>query len=256
MNALKNKVALVTGSTRGIGRAIAIRYAKEGANVIVNGLKSVDEAKRVVNEIKDQGGSAIDVMGDASTLKGVSHIIETALDTYHKIDIAVCNVGQHEVFSAFETSLEDWERMIKINLTSAFLTSIKVAEVMKKQKFGKIITVSSKMGMVGAGGSSAYCSAKAGVIMLTRVLGIELAKYGIQVNGIAPGVTATQPTFDVFEKDPEIEKRMNKRIPLNRIGNPQEIAAAALFLASEDSSYVNGTTLLVDGGWVANSDYF
>ena len=92
MNALKNKVALVTGSTRGIGRAIAIRYAKEGANVIVNGLKSVDEAKRVVNEIKDQGGSAIDVMGDASTLKGVSHIIETALDTYHKIDIAVCNV--------------------------------------------------------------------------------------------------------------------------------------------------------------------
>jgi NAD(P)-dependent dehydrogenase (short-subunit alcohol dehydrogenase family) len=146
--------------------------------------------------------------------------------------------------------------MIKINLTSTFLTSIKTAEVMKKQKFGKIITISSKMGIVGAGGSAAYCTAKAGVIMLTKVLGIELAKYGIQVNCIAPGVTATKPTFEVFKNDPDIEKRMNKRIPLNRIGNPQEIAAAAVFLASEDSSYITGTTLEVDGGWIANSDYF
>lgn len=256
MNTLKDKIAIITGSTRGIGRAIAIRYAKEGAKVVVNGLKSTDETKRVVKEIEEQGGSAIDVMADASTLKGVSSIFDTVLDTYHKIDIVVCTVGKHEEFNAFKTSLEDWERMIKINLTSTFLTSIKAAEVMKKQKFGKIITISSKMGIVGAEGSAAYCTAKAGVIMLTKVLGIELAKYGIQVNCIAPGVTATKPTFEVFKNDPDIEKRMNKRIPLNRIGNPQEIAAAAVFLASEDSSYITGTTLVVDGGWIANSDYF
>lgn len=256
MNTLKNKVALVTGSTRGIGRAIAIRYAKEGANVVVNGSRSIDEAKSVVNEIKVQGGSAIYVIDDVSTLKGVSSIIDTTLDTYHKIDIVVCTVGKHEEFNAFKTSLEDWERMIKINLTSTFLTSIKAAEVMKKQKFGKIITISSKMGIVGAEGSVAYCTAKAGVIMLTKVLGIELAKYGIQVNCIAPGVTATKPTFEVFKNDPGIEKRMNKRIPLKRIGKPEEIASAAVFLAADNSSYITGTTLTVDGGWIANSDYF
>ncbi|MBA7500650.1 3-oxoacyl-[acyl-carrier-protein] reductase [subsurface metagenome] len=256
MNALKNKVALVTGSTRGIGRAIAIRYAKEGANVVVNGSRSIDEAKSVVNEIKAQGGSAIYVIDDVSTPKGVSSIIDTTLDTYHKIDIVVCTVGKHEEFNALKTSLEDWERMIKINLTSTFLTSIKVAEVMKKQKFGKIITISSKMGIVGAEGSVAYCTAKAGVIMLTKVLGIELAKYGIQVNCIAPGVTATKPTFEVFKNDPDIEKRMNKRIPLKRIGKPEEIASAAVFLAADNSSYITGTTLTVDGGWIANGDYF
>jgi len=110
--------------------------------------------------------------------------------------------------------------------------------------------------MVGAEKSSAYCTAKAGVIMFTKVLGIELAKYGIQVNGIAPGVTATDPTFARFVEDPEIENRMNMRIPLNRIGKPEEIASAAVFLASKDASYINGTILTVDGGWIANSDYF
>lgn len=256
MNILKDKIAIVTGSTRGIGRAIAIRYAREGAKVVVNGLNSTDEAKKVVKEIKEQGGSAIDVIADASTLEGVNDIIKKTLEQYHRIDIAVCSVGKHEEFFALETRLEDWERMMKINLTSTFLMSTKVAEVMKKQRSGKIITVSSKMGMVGAEKSSAYCSAKAGVIMLTKILGIELAKHGIQVNGIAPGVTATDPTFARFIEDPEVEERMNKRIPLNRIGNPQEIAAAAVFLASEDSSYMTGSILIVDGGWIANGDYF
>jgi 3-oxoacyl-[acyl-carrier protein] reductase len=256
LNTLKDKIAIVTGSTRGIGKAIAIRYAKEGAKVVINGLKSTDGAKRVVKEIEEQGGSAMDVIADASTLEGVNYIIKKTLEKYNRIDIAVCSVGKHEEFYALETRLEDWERMMRVNLTSTFLMSIKAAAVMKEQKSGKIITVSSKMGMVGAEKSSAYCSAKAGVIMLTKILGVELAKYGIQVNGIAPGVTATDPTFARFIEDPEIETKMNKRIPLNRIGNPQEIAAAAVFLASEDSSYVTGSILIVDGGWIANGDYF
>ena len=256
MNILKDKVALVTGSTRGIGRAIALRYAREGASVIVNGLQSIAAAESVVKEIKDQGGSAIIVMGDVSTLEGVNYVIEKAIEAYKRIDIVVCNVGKHEVFNALDTSLKDWEKMIRLNLTSTFLTCKKSAEVMKKQKYGKIITVSSKMGIVGLGGSSAYCTAKAGVVMLTKVLGIELAKYGIQVNCIAPGVTATKPTFEVFKNDPDIEKRMNKRIPLKRIGKPEEIASAAVFLAADNSSYITGTILTVDGGWLANSDYF
>lgn len=256
MDILKDKVALVTGSTRGIGRAIAIRYAREGASVIVNGLQSITAAESVVKEIKSQGGSAIAVMGDVSTLKGVNHVFEKALEAYKRIDIVVCNVGKHKVFNALDTSLEDWEKMIRLNLTSTFLTCKKAAELMKKQKYGRIITISSKMGIIGLGGSSAYCTAKAGVVMLTKVLGIELAEHGILVNGIAPGVTETQPTFDVFKRDPEIEVRMNKRIPLNRIGKPEEMAAAAVFLASDDSSYVNGTTLIVDGGWIANSDAY
>lgn len=256
MNTLKDKIAIITGSTRGIGKAIAIRYAGEGAIVVVNGLNSAEEAKEVVKEIEEQGGSAIYVIADASTIEGVDTIIKKTLEKYHRIDIAVCSVGKHEVFDALEASLEDWERVMRINLTSTFLMSTKAADVMKKQKSGKIITVSSKMGIVGGEKSSAYCSAKAGVIMFTKILGVELAKYGIQVNGIAPGVTATDPTFARFMEDPEIEKRTNKRIPLNRIANPQEIAAAAVFLASEDSSYINGTILIVDGGWIANGDYF
>lgn len=256
MNTLKDKVAVITGSTRGIGQAIAIRFAREGAKVVINGLKSVDKAKKVVKEIEENGSSAIYVMADASTAEGVDEIIKRTIEKYQKIDIAVCSLGKHEEFSALEIGLENWERTMSINLTSTFLMSTKAAEVMKKQKAGKIITVSSKMGMVGAGNSSAYCTAKAGVIMFTKVLAIELAEFGIQVNGIAPGITATDPTFARFSEDPEIEERSNQRIPLNRIGNPQEIAAAALFLASEDSSYVDGTILIVDGGWIANSDYF
>lgn len=256
MDTLKDKVAIITGSTRGIGRAIAKRFSSEGAIVVVNGLRSVDEAKKIVREIEDNGGSAIEVMADASDEKGVDEIIRRAMEQYHRIDVAVCSVGKHEEFYALETGLENWERMMKINLTSTFLTSTKVAEVMKKQNSGKIITVSSKMGIVGAGKSSAYCTAKAGVVMLTKVLAVEFAQYGIQVNGIAPGVTATDPTFVRFAEEPEIAERTNKRIPLKRIADPNEIAAAAVFLASDDSSYVNGSILVVDGGWIANSDYF
>lgn len=256
MNTLKDKVAIITGSTRGIGRAIAKRFSSEGAEVVINGLKSVDKAKKLVQEIEQQGGSAMDVVADASTLEGVDEIIKRTIEKYKKIDIAVCSLGKHEEFFALETSLEKWEETMRINLTSTFIMSTRVAKVMKKQESGKIITVSSKMGMVGAEKSSAYCTAKAGVIMFTKVLGIELAKYGIQVNGIAPGVTATYPTFVRFEEDPEVENKMNMRIPLNRIGKPEEIASAAVFLASADSSYINGTILTVDGGWIANSDYF
>jgi len=256
LDILKDKVAIITGSTRGIGRAIAIRFAKEGAKVVINGLKSVDRAKEVVKDIEGIGGSAIFVMADASTTEGVDEIIKKAIEKYQRIDIVVCSLGKHEESLALEIGLENWEKTMRINLTSTFLMSTKVAEVMKKQKSGKIITISSKMGMVGAEKSSAYCTAKAGVIMFTKILGIELAKYGILVNGIAPGVTATDPTFARFSEDPEIEKRTNKRIPLHRIANPEEIAAAAVFLASEDSSYMTGSILIIDGGWIANSDYF
>lgn len=256
MNKLKDKTAIITGSTRGIGKAIAIRFAKEGARIVVNGLKSLQEAKNVVKEIEKNGGSATYVMANACTTDGVNEIIKKAIKEYKRIDIAVCSVGKHEECYALETDLEDWDRMIKINLTSTFLMSTRVAKVMKKQKSGKIITISSKMGIVGAGKSSVYCTAKSGVIMLTKTLAIELAQYGILVNGIAPGVTATEPTFARFMEEPKIEERTNKRIPLKRVANPSEIAAAAVFLGSDDSSYVNGSVLVVDGGWIANSDYF
>ncbi len=256
MNNLEDKIAIITGSTRGIGKAIAIRFAKEGARVVLNGLDSLQEAKNIVKEIEKNGGSASYVMANACTPDGVDEIIKKTIQEYNRIDIAVCSVGKHEECYALETDLEAWDRMIKINLTSTFLMSTRVAKVMKKQGSGRIITISSKMGIVGAGKSSVYCTAKAGVIMLTKTLAIELAQYGVLVNGIAPGVTATDPTFARFMEEPEIEERTNKRIPLKRIAKPSEIAAAAVFLGSEDSSYVNGSILTVDGGWIANSDYF
>lgn len=256
MNILSNKVVIVTGSTRGIGKAIAIRFARDGAKVVINGSQSIETAKSVISEIEKNSGSACYIIADASTPAGVKNIIKKSLETYHRLDIVVCAVGKHECINALDTNIEDWERIISTNLTSTYLTCVSAAKIMKKQKYGKIITISSKMGIVGSEGSMVYNTAKAGVIMLTKVLGVELAKYGIQVNCIAPGVTATKPTFNLFENSPEIEKRMNKRIPLNRVAKPEEIATAVFFLATEDSNYITGTTIVVDGGWIANSDYF
>jgi 3-oxoacyl-[acyl-carrier protein] reductase len=256
MNILNGKSALITGSTRGIGRAIAVRFAREGARVMINGSRSEKDAETVVDEIRSTGGCAEYIIADSSTQKGVKEIFEFVMKTFNGVDIVVSNTGKHEFIRLCDMSPEDWERMIRINLTSAFLTSSNAAEIMKKQGHGKIITVSSKMGIVGSEGSVAYCSAKAGVIMLTKCLSVELAKYGIQVNCVAPGITATGPTFHFYKKNPGIEVRINKRVPMSRLASPNEIASAALFLASADSDFITGTTILVDGGWVANSDYY
>ena len=256
MNILNGKNALITGSSRGIGRAIAVRFAREGAWVIINGSKSVKDAEAVAYEIRSTGGNAEFIIADSSTQKGVKDIFEFVKKTFNGVDIVVSCTGKHEFIRLCDMHPEDWGRMIRINLTSAFLASSHAAEIMKKQGHGKIITVSSKMGLVGSEGSVAYCAAKAGVVMLTKCLGVELAEYGIQVNCIAPGITATEPTFDFYKKNPGIEVRINKRVPMGRLASPDEIASAALFLASADSDFITGTTIVVDGGWVANSDHF
>jgi NAD(P)-dependent dehydrogenase (short-subunit alcohol dehydrogenase family) len=256
MNILYGKRAIITGSTRGIGRAIAIRYAREGARVMINGSKSRKDAEAVVDEIQSFGGLAEYIIADSSTQEGVKEIFNYTMKKFNGVDIVVSNTGKHECIKFNDMRPEDWERIIRINLTSTFLTCSKAVEIMKKQGYGKIITISSKMGIVGSEGSIAYCSAKAAVVMLTKCLGVELAKHGIKVNCIAPGITATEPTFHFYKENPGIETRINKRVPMGRLASPDEIASAALFLASSDSDFITGTTILVDGGWVANSDYF
>ena len=251
MKRLEGKVAIVTGSDRGIGRGIAISLAKEGCNVIVNSHKDVKEGSDVVNEITNLGSDAIFAVADVSNEKDVKNLVEKSIKKFGKLDIFVNNAGILVSGSVRELTEKDWERQMAVNLKGVFFgTKYSVEQMIKQGKGGRIINISSIAGLVGFPGISAYCASKGGVTEFTREVALDCAKYAITVNAINPGVIVTDMTKGMLE-DPATSKSLLENTPIGRFGQPEDIGNAAVFLALDASSFITGHNLVVDGGWTA-----
>ncbi len=252
MTQLKDKVAVVTGARRGMGRTHALALAEAGAKVIVSDI-SEEDCQKVVEEIKEKGGEAKAVKCDVTKKNEVDNLVEAATSEWGRLDILVNNAGIADFKKFLEMTEEDWDKTIDINLKGYFLCSQAAAKVMADQKSGAIVNIASvAMGQVGVGFANLahYCASKGGIVAMTEELAGELAEYNIRVNAISPGVIET-PMIDPIKEDPEQQKAILARVPMHREGKPEEVSKAVLFLASDDSSYVTGSTLVVDGGWLS-----
>lgn len=244
---LEGKVALITGASRGIGREIALEFARLGANVAVNYSGSEAKANEVVDLIKEMGRNAIAIKCDVSNSEAVTAMVKETIDTFGQLDILVNNAGITRDNLLMRMKEEEWDDVININLKGVFLVTKAVTRQMMKQRSGRIINVASIVGVSGNPGQANYVAAKAGVIGLTKTTAKELASRNITVNAIAPGFISTDMTDKLTE---EVKTEMLRVIPLARFGEPKNIATVAAFLASEDSAYMTGQTLHVDGGMV------
>ncbi|QHS22214.1 3-oxoacyl-[acyl-carrier-protein] reductase [Virgibacillus sp. MSP4-1] len=244
---LGGKNALVTGASRGIGRAIAIELAQNGANVAVNYAGNEQKANEVVKEIEDLGGRAFPVQANVSSSDDVKGMIKSVIDTFGSLDILVNNAGITRDNLLMRMKEEEFEDVIDTNLKGVFLTTKAVTRQMMKQKGGRIINIASIVGVAGNPGQANYVAAKAGVIGLTKTTAKELASRNILVNAVAPGYISTDMTDEL---DEETREMMLSAIPLNRLGKPENVAKVVKFLASEDAAYMTGQTLHVDGGMV------
>jgi len=248
---LKNKVSLVTGASRGIGKSIALALAREGSAVAVNYSVSVKAAGEVAGEIRGLGQPAVIIQADVANKTEVEAMVKKVMDEFGKIDILVNNAGMSVVGASEELEEKRWRRGIDVMLTGAYFCSQAAGREMIKQKSGKIINIASINGIVAFPERVCYSCAKAGVIQLTKVLGCEWARYNINVNAIAPGYTKTYLVEDLAEKGALDIEELATKTPLGRLAEPDEIADAVIFLASEESKYVEGQTLVVDGGWTS-----
>ncbi len=243
---LKNKVAIITGSSRGIGKAIALLFAEQGAKIVINDNKSKEQAEKTLEEVKKIGSEAIMIKCDVSKEEEVKKMVEETIRKFGKIDILVNNAGIVFDIPLFEKTVEQWKETLDTNLIGVFLCSKYVSKYMLKQKSGNIINISSTNSMNSyCPESSDYDSSKAGVNLLTKNLAEELAP-NIRVNCIAPGWVDTEINKNLPKNFVDDEL---KKIYLKRFGKPEEIAKTALFLASEDSSYITGSIIVVDGGY-------
>jgi NAD(P)-dependent dehydrogenase (short-subunit alcohol dehydrogenase family) len=243
---LKGNVILITGSTRGIGKEFAIGFAKEGADVIINGRDS-EKARAVAAEVESLGVRSLAIGADVSLARDVTRMAEEAINKFGRIDILVNNAAVYHTVEAKSIEEEFWDQVVDVNLKGVFLCCQAFGKEMIRQGGGKIINISSVAGILGEQGFLPYSVTKAGLIMLTRILAYEWSRYNIVVNAIAPGLIAGGLT-EPFLNDEILISALTQRIPLKRLGNPEEILKIALFLASEDSSYINGTTIVADGG--------
>ena len=243
---LTDKVAIVTGSARGIGRAIALKLAEVGADVVVNDIEAAAEAlESVVKEIKALNRQSLAVTADVSSPEDVTHLIETAVREFGKVDILVNNAGVTRDQLLMKMTDEEWDTVLNIDLKSAFLCTRAVIRHMLRQRSGRIISIASVVGMVGNAGQANYASAKAGVIGLTKSIAKEVGSRGITVNAIAPGYIQTKMTEQLNDDQ---RQEMLKHIPLASLGTPRDVAEAVAFLASEEARYITGHVLNVDGG--------
>jgi 3-oxoacyl-[acyl-carrier protein] reductase len=241
------KVALVTGASRGIGREIALELAREGANVVVNYSGSEAKANEVVDEIKSMGREAVAIKCNVADSDSVQSMVKETISHFGTLDILVNNAGITKDNLLMRMKETEWDDVININLKGVFLCTKAVTRQMMKQRSGRIINISSIVGVSGNPGQANYVAAKSGVIGLTKTAARELAPRGITVNAIAPGFISTDMTDQLPE---DVRNEMLKQIPLNRFGDPKDIAKVVSFMASESSSYMTGQTLHIDGGMV------
>jgi len=247
MGRLEGKVAVVTGGGRGIGRAICLAYAKEGADVVVNYASKDQPAQEVVEMIKKIGRKAVAVKGNVAIKADAERIIQTAIDNFGKIDILVNNAGVSKPNMLYKMTEEQWNEVVDIHLKGPFLCIQAASKYMMEKKYGKIINVTSAAGVGGTKGQINYSSAKGGIIALTKSAARELAGYGITVNVISPGYVSTDMT-EKIRMDPKLKEIYTGRILLGRFSEPEEVAPTFVFLASDESNYITGQLFCVDGG--------
>ena len=253
---LEGKTALVTGGGSGIGREAAVLFAREGARVVVSDLRQAD-AQATVDAVRDEGGSAEAVSGDVSSSDDARRMVRAAVGAYGGLHVLVNSAGvsARNALAGDADPEEVWDRVLDVNLKGSYLVSLHAVPEMERSGGGSIIHLSSIIGLVGyragmGGGFNPYAPSKGGVVQLTRNMAVDLAAKGIRVNCICPGYVATNLTRSLTE-DPETLARLESLHPMGRLGRPEEIAQAALFLASDESSYVTGAPLAVDGGYTA-----
>ena len=241
---LEGKVALITGGARGIGKEIAVLFAKEGANIA---LCDVDlaQAEETAREIQDLGREGLAFKADVTDPKDVQDMVDKILDKLKKLDILINNAGITRDNLILRMSEDEWDKVIAVNLKGCFLCTKAASKVMLKQRSGRIVNIASIIGIMGNAGQANYAASKAGIIGLTKSVAKELSGRGICVNAIAPGFIKTEMTARLSE---DIQKRMLSAIPLGRFGTPRDVADLASFLSSEDSSYITGQVIQVDGG--------
>lgn len=257
MKRFENKVVVITGAANGIGKASALRFAREGANITC--LDMAEEANQAVAEAcRKEGVEALAISCDVTDKASVDAAVQKTLDAWGKVDVLVASAGIYTGAPIEEVGLDEWQRTIDINLTGTFLCCQAVSPLMKEQKSGSIINISSMAGKTSFAASASYSSSKSGVIGLTRSLAVELAPYGATVNAVCPGNTLTDMVRGVAERVGKLDGMTGEEwlqmraadCPMNRLAEPWEIAGVIAFLASEDSRYLTGQSLSVDGGMV------
>ena len=244
---LNGNCAVVTGATKGIGRAIAVKLASLGADIVINYRSSLEEAERLKEEIENLGVKTLLVKADVSIAEEAENLINEAKKCFGKVDILVNNAGIVKDNLILRMKMEDFSKVVDVNLKGTFNCLKYVSPIMLRQKKGKIINISSVVGIVGTAGQVNYAASKAGVIGMTKSLAKELGSRGIQVNAVAPGYINTAMTQGLNEK---VKDEMLKVIPLKKFGEPEDVAKVVGFLASEDADYVTGQVIHVDGGMV------
>ncbi len=250
---LKGKVAIITGARRGMGKSHALALAGEGVKVVVSDI-SLEDCQKVVDEIEAKGGEALAIKCDVSKKEEVEEMVRKTIEKYGKIDILVNNAGIVQFVPFLEMTEEDWDKTLDINLKGYFLCAQAVAKEMVKRKSGSIINIASvAMGQIGIGFPSLthYCASKGGIVAMTEALALELAPSNIRVNAISPGAIATAMVEPLKVNEKQIEGLL-ARIPMHRMGKPEEVSNLVLFLASDTSSYMTGSVVIIDGGWLAS----
>jgi 3-oxoacyl-[acyl-carrier protein] reductase len=245
---LEGKVALVTGSSRGVGKAVALGFAASGADVVINYTSNQDAADNVVSKIQSMGRSAVAVKADVAVKSDVERLVNSAADKYGKLDILVNNAGFTRPAMMVKMSEEQWDQVVDVHLKGAFMCSQAAGKLMKEQNSGKIINVTSVAGIVGTVGQINYSAAKGGVISMTKSIAREMARYNVCANVISLGIVATDMT-EKIRTDAKLKEIYMNRILLKRFAEPDDIAPAFVFFASDDSNYITGQLVCVDGGY-------
>jgi 3-oxoacyl-[acyl-carrier protein] reductase len=242
---LSGRSALITGSSRGIGRAIALQLARQGASIAVNYLRNEEAAKQVQETIRSYDREAVVVQGDISVPDQAERVVDTAQQAFGRLDVLVNNAGFNRDTLLLRMSVQDWDEVMAINLRGAFLCTKAALRHMLRQRWGRVINIGSVAGIAGNAGQANYAAAKAGLTGFTKAVAREMGSRGITANVVAPGLVRTELTKDVRQ---EMVDQAMQRIFVGRLGTPEDIAACVTFLASEEASYMSGQVLVVDGG--------